>query len=76
MFGSHPQVQHDLRDEVRGKLQGRSPGPQDLAALSLRRAVFAETLRLSPPAWGQPHEAIQADEVLGRAILLFSPLFG
>jgi hypothetical protein len=33
-------------------------------------------LRLSPPAWGQPHEAIQADEVLGRAIPAKAIVFG
>jgi cytochrome P450 len=68
LLGSHPRVQHDLRDEVRGRLQGRSPTAEDLADLPLTRAVFDETLRLYPPAWGQPRESIRADEIMGRAI--------
>jgi cytochrome P450 len=68
LLGSHPQVQHDLRDELRGKLQGRSPRLEDLADLPLTRAVFDETLRLYPPAWGQPRESIRADEIMGRPI--------
>jgi cytochrome P450 len=68
LLGSHPRVQHDLRDEVRGQLRGRSPALGDLPDLPLTRAVFDETLRLYPPAWGQPRESIQADEIMGRPI--------
>lgn len=68
LLGQNPQVQSNLYDEVRGKLQGRSPTLEDLADLSLTRAVFEEALRLYPPAWGQPRESIQADEVNGFPI--------
>jgi cytochrome P450 len=68
LLANHPRVQHDLRDEVRGKLLGRPPSLEDLADLPLTRAVFEETLRLYPPAWGQPRESIQADEIMGRPI--------
>jgi cytochrome P450 len=68
LLGQHSQVQNDLYDEVRGRLQGRSPTLEDLPALPLARAVFEETLRLYPPAPGQPREAIQADEVNGFPI--------
>jgi cytochrome P450 len=68
LLGRHPQVQEDLYDEVRGRLGGRSPTLEDLPALPLTRAVFDEALRLYPPAWGQPREAIGPDEVNGVAI--------
>jgi cytochrome P450 len=68
LLGRHPQVQHDLHDEVSGKLQGRSPTPDDLPALPLTKAVFEEALRLYPPAWGQPRESIRPDEINGFPI--------
>jgi cytochrome P450 len=68
LLGQHPQVQDDLYDEARGKLGGRSPTLEDLADLPLTRAVFEEALRLYPPAWGQPRESIQADEIDGYPI--------
>ena len=68
LLGQHPQVQEDLYDEVRGKLGGRSPTLDDLPDLPLTRAVFEEALRLYPPAWGQPREAIQPDEINGFPI--------
>src|SRR5262245_42866448 len=39
LLGRHPQVQNDVGDEVRGKLQGRSPTLEDLADLPLTKAV-------------------------------------
>ena len=36
--------------------------------LPLTRAIYDETLRLYPPAWGQPREAIAADEIDGFTI--------
>jgi cytochrome P450 len=68
LLGQNPRVQEDLCDEVRGKLQGRVPTLEDLPDLPLTRAVYEESLRLYPPAWGQPREAIGADEIGGFAI--------
>jgi cytochrome P450 len=74
LLGSHPRVQDDVADEVRGHLGGRSPALEDLPGLPLTRAVFEETLRLYPPAWGQPREAIQADEINGFPIPAGAPV--
>jgi cytochrome P450 len=68
LLGQHPQVQNELADEVRDRLQGRSATALDLPHLPLARAVFEESLRLYPPAYGQPREAIAADEVNGFPI--------
>jgi cytochrome P450 len=68
LLGQHPQVQNDLADEVCGKLHGRSPTIDDLAELPLVKAVFEETMRLYPPAWGIPREAVGDEEINGFSI--------
>jgi len=68
LLGQNAKVQEDVYDEVKGRLQGRSPTLQDLGELPLTRAVFEESLRLYPPAWGQPREALEDDEINGFPI--------
>ena len=57
-----------LRKELDSVLGGRTPGADDLARLPYTRAVFDETLRLYPPAWGQPRESVEEDEIGGCRI--------
>jgi len=59
-------------------LKGRPPGWADLAQLRYTEMVFAEALRLYPPAWAVGREAKEAFELGGveipaGAILLMSP---
>jgi cytochrome P450 len=68
LLAMHPQIQEDVADEARGRLQGRSPTADDLPHLPLTRAVFEETMRLYPPAWGVPRQTIADDEINGFAI--------
>src|SRR4030095_13100192 len=68
LLGEHPRVQEDLADEARGCVRGDAPSAEDLPGLRLTRAAFEEALRLYPPAWGQPRQAAEADEIQGRAI--------
>lgn len=68
LLGQHPNIQRDLHDEVHGRLRGRSPTLDDLPHLPMAKAVFEEAMRLYPPAWGLPREAIQSDEVKGFPI--------
>jgi cytochrome P450 len=49
-------------------LRGTTPSIADLAELPLARAIFEESMRLYPPAWGQPRETIAEDEIQGYAI--------
>ncbi len=68
LLGEHPEVQQQLHDEVAGHLQGRLPTIEDLASMPLVTAVFEETMRLYPPAWGMPRETIEPDTICGYPI--------
>jgi cytochrome P450 len=70
LLGRHPRTQEDLADEVRGQLRGddASLTADDLPHLPLARAVFEETMRLYPPAWGATREAIGPDAVGSNTI--------
>jgi cytochrome P450 len=65
LLATHPDVQEALHDEAHAHLQGRMPAVEDLASMPLATAVFEETMRLYPPAWGVPREAIADDEIEG-----------
>jgi cytochrome P450 len=49
-------------------LGGREPTAADLPALGYTRRVLDETLRLYPPVWTSPREAVSADEVAGYSV--------
>ncbi|HEX9930807.1 MAG TPA: cytochrome P450 [Pyrinomonadaceae bacterium] len=57
-----------LRAELELNLQGKAPTVEDLPRLPFTRMVFEETMRLFPPAWGQPRQSIGADEIGGFRI--------
>lgn len=68
LLGQHPEIQEEVAAEVKNLPDGRSPTVLDIAALPLTRAVFEETLRLYPPAPGQPRQALGPDEMSGYSI--------
>ncbi|HEX7240777.1 MAG TPA: cytochrome P450 [Longimicrobiaceae bacterium] len=68
LLARHPEALRALRTELDRVLGGRPPGLDDLARLPYTRAVFDEALRLYPPAWGQPREAVAEDVVGGYRI--------
>jgi len=68
LLSEHPQVQEQLHEEVRGVLGGRMPTIVDLDRIPLATAVFEETMRLFPPAWGMPRETLAADEIHGYPV--------
>jgi cytochrome P450 len=47
----HPEVQQRMRDEVLRVCSDRPPQAADFRALSYIEKVFAESMRLYPPAW-------------------------
>jgi len=67
LWGS-PRVRGRLRAELSEVLGGRAPGVEDLPRLAYTRQVFEETMRLYPPAWGQPRESVAEDEIGGFRI--------
>ncbi|MEV6972026.1 cytochrome P450 [Kitasatospora sp. NPDC093806] len=60
-----PDAQERLHEEVEQVLGGRTPGIADLEKLPYTRMVADETLRLHPPIWVYPRDAVQEDEVNG-----------
>ena len=54
-----------LGAELSEVLCGREPGVEDLPRLAYTRQVFEETMRLYPPAWGQPRQSVAEDEIGG-----------
>ncbi len=65
LLAQHPDAQRDLHDQVSAHLRGREPTAEDLTSMPLTTAVFEETMRLYPPAWGMPREPIADDEING-----------
>jgi cytochrome P450 len=65
LLAEHPDVQEALAGECAAQLGGRLPGVDDLPRMPLATAVFEETMRLYPPAWGMPRESLSADEIEG-----------
>ena len=68
LLARHPQALGRMREELDAVLGGRAPAVDDLPRLPYTRAVFDETLRLYPPAWGQPRESVEEDEIGGYRI--------
>ncbi len=68
LLAKHPDAQQQLHDEVHAVLENRPACVTDLPQMPLATAIFEETLRLYPPAWGMPRETLAADEVLGYPI--------
>jgi cytochrome P450/3-oxoacyl-(acyl-carrier-protein) synthase len=62
------EVQERLHAEVERELNGRTPGIADLELLPYTRMVVDETLRLHPPIWVYPRDAVEEDEVAGWRI--------
>ncbi|HEV3025645.1 MAG TPA: cytochrome P450, partial [Pirellulales bacterium] len=65
LLAKHPDAQRALSEQASNCLGGRMPTAEDLPAMPLATAVFEETMRLYPPAWGVPRETIGPDVVDG-----------
>lgn len=68
LLGQHHEIQEALHQQVASHLNGRTPTAADLPSLPLATAIFEESMRLYPPAWGMPRETIAGDVVLGYPI--------
>lgn len=68
LLGRNPAHQERLHAELVSVLGEASPQLDDLARLPFARQVIAESLRLDPPVWTFPRQALQTDELNGYAI--------
>lgn len=78
LLARHPEAEARLHAELRTVLGGRAPAPEDYGALPFTRAVFAESMRLYPPAWTmgrEPREDYDAGgfRIRRGTIVLMSP---
>jgi cytochrome P450 len=77
LMSQHPEVEQRVHAELETVLGGRLQTTEDVDKLSYTQSVFAETMRLYPPAWTIGRRAL-ADYQLGdyhipaRSILLMS----
>lgn len=68
LLSQHPEVEAKLHAELDRELAGRSPSFEDLACLTYTEMVFAEVLRLYPPAWRIGRRVIADYEIGGYVI--------
>lgn len=68
LLAEHPAVQDELRQQVLATIGTRPVTLADLPKLDLARQIIAETLRLYPPAYVLPREAIADDAIGGYRI--------
>ncbi|MBY0548570.1 MAG: cytochrome P450 [Candidatus Obscuribacterales bacterium] len=66
LLAKNPLEDRNFYDEVSGALAGQSPNLQMMEKTPYAKMVFEEALRLYPPAWGQPRQALVDDEIEGR----------
>lgn len=68
LLSENPECERRFHEEIDRELQGRLPGYDDLARLRYVEMVFAEAMRLYPPAWAMGRYA-QQDFQLGEFFL-------
>lgn len=59
LLSQHPEVERLLHDEVDRVLGGRAATVADLGELKYCESVFAEAMRLYPPAWAVGRQALE-----------------
>lgn len=68
LLGNHPEVRHQLQDEIETVLKRHPPSAEDYLRLPYTRRVIDEALRLYPPVWALSRETLRADEIQGYPI--------
>ncbi len=79
LLSDHPEVQDELAAQCRRVLDGRAPGAEDYAQLTLAEQVFSEALRLYPPVWVTARTAAESyryhDISIEKGTILLAPQF-
>lgn len=78
-LANHPSVTEELDDELARVLGGAEPTPEDVERLPYTGQVVDESLRMYPPIWIYPRDAVADDElggfhIPGGSSVLLSPL--
>ena len=78
LLSQNPRAEAVFHAELDRVLAGRLPSLEDLPQLRYTESLFAETLRLYPPAWGMGRRALEDYRVgefmiPARSVILMSP---
>lgn len=78
LLSQNPEKQAKLHEELDQVLNGKTPSMEDLPNLKYTEAVFAESMRLFPPAWAIGRLAIEEHkfgeyDIPKKALILLSP---
>jgi cytochrome P450 len=78
LLSLHPEVERKLHDEISQVVGNRIPTLADLPRLRYATMVLQESLRVYPPVWVIPRDAINDDEIGGYRVragstILLSP---
>jgi cytochrome P450 len=68
LLSQNPEAEEHLHSELDRVLAGRTPEAEDLPGLRYTEQVFAESMRLYPPAWALGRRAIRDVEIGGRVV--------
>jgi cytochrome P450 len=71
-LSQNPEVEAKLHEELDQVLGGRAPRPEDYPQLQYTRRVFAESMRMFPPAYMMGREAVRETELGGYKIPKYS----
>jgi cytochrome P450 len=76
LLARHPSIAARLQAELDDVLDGRAPEAADIPRLPFTRGVFAEAMRLYPPAWMVVRRALRdttiGDQVVPRGSFVFA----
>ena len=78
LLSKNPECERRLHEEIDTVLEGRAPSISDLPQLRYTEMVFAEAMRLYPPAWAIGRMAkgpfeLGGAEIAARSICIVSP---
>ena len=68
LLACNPTIQDQAREEAHAVLGDRTPTIADVAQLEQSRMAIEEAMRLYPPIWAVPRQAVRDDEIGGYRI--------